>query len=172
MTFFKNTQTRKVLSFYLICALLTVSFTPFTKAASDYSQDSRDDMQAHGSASASVSYANGLIQSSHTTTAWIWEEGGSLNCSSFYNLSATQVRGQFEPPIINPVDDAGQGTAKNDAPGNANTHTYYHSSSLSAAADLDARNMYRLTAYTRLEASNPNGTLQVQATAVEEWGSW
>ena len=172
MTFFKNTEMKKVLAFYLICALLTISFAPITKAASEYKWDDREDMQAQGSAYASVWYADGEIQSSHYTTAWIWREGGSLDCLSLYKLSATQVIGQFEPSIITPVNDTGSGTAKNDAPGNADTHAYYHSTSLSAAADLNQKNKYRLTAYSRVEASNKDGQLEVHATAVEEWGNW
>lgn len=132
MIFYKNTEMQKVLACCLICALLTISFAPITKAKSDYEWDDREDMQAQGSAYASVWYADGEIQSSHYTTAWIWREGGSLDCTSLYRLSATQVIGQFETSIIEPKNDQGAGTAKNDALGNADTHAYYHSTSLSA----------------------------------------
>ncbi len=172
MIFFENTEMQKVLACCLICALLTISFAPITKAESDYQWDDREDMQAQGSAYASVWYADGEIQSSHYTTAWIWREGGSLDCTSLYRLSATQVIGQFEPSIIEPRNDTGSGTAKNDAPGNADTHAYYHSTSLSAAADLNEDNKYRLTAYSRVEATNKDGTLEVGAKAIEEWGNW
>ncbi len=172
MTFFKNAEMQKVLACCLICALLTISFAPITKAASDYEWNVDEDMQAQVSAYASVWYADGEIQSSHYTTAWIWREGGSLDCTSLYRLSATQVIGLFEPSIIEPQNDDGAGTAKNDAPGNADTHAYYHSTSLSAAADLNQENKYRLTAYSRVKAKNKDGTLEVHALAVEEWGNW
>ena len=156
----------------MICTLLAISFAPITKAESDFKSDSDDDMEAGGTAYASVWYTGTEIRSSHYTWAYVWAEGRSLACTSEYKLTATQVIGQFEPSIIEPQFGGGDGSAWQEDADNADSQDYYHSTSLSAGADLNPENKYRLTAYSRLTGTNKDGTLQVAARAVEEWGNW
>jgi len=181
MTFFKNTEFLKVLSFFMICTLLTAGLAPITLAASDNPKSNShidEDMGANAYVYASVGYNGDKVQSSHTASCSNSKEGTSLSCSTKYSLSAYEIividgeETQFE--LFMPVDysDSGEAVAIDLEDDNVDSKDYYHTWSLEARADLDVDKTYLLHAYTRIEVDGNGGSFSISAHAKEEWGDW
>lgn len=168
MTFFKNTEFRKVLSFFIVCTLLTAGLVLFGTSAVNTSYN--EDLQVSGYAAATnLRYTGSAVKSDHYVNCLNYNEDEETSCTASYKMElkeVVQTRAGEQEHRVAGNDDTRVGTAVSAADRNANNGVgeFFHSTTLSAAVMLRDQRNYKMYAYTRLEASNGDGFTQWDAT--------